>query len=355
MGPGPTDKLSCTVLNKTTMRLSWNAPVDNGGAEVSSYTIEKRETSHLAWTLVASDVNNTSYKVQNLFEGNEYIFRVAAVNKYGKGEIVECKPAKAKNLFDVASRPGIPEVSNIVDGSCTVTWTRPMSTGGVEIENYVLEKRDKDGSRWVRAQKKRISECRTRVSGLQMGRTYEFRVAAENAAGLSEYSDGSPYFTMVNPIYPPSAPSSVSITTSTNTSITLGWTEPNYDGGSEILGYQVEYAELVENEEDEEWKQITIRNLDGVYTIPGLSELKEYKIKVASFNRQAMSEAKSAGDPYKPHVIYVEPAVEVDCSLKQFLKVKAGMILRICGKLSGNPMPTVSWKKDNMPLPDRAF
>ena len=160
---------------------------------------------------------------------------------------------------------------------------------------------------------------------------------------------------MTNPIYAPSAPPVVSVTNSTNTSITLDWVKPNYDGGSDIIGYNVEYCEVQDNEEEEEWIQIILRTTDSEYTIPGLSEHKEYKLKVAAYNKQAVSEGKLVDEPYKPHVLYVEPTVEVDCSLKQNLKVKAGMTLRICGRLAGNPMPTVSWKKNNMPLPERAF
>ena len=121
------------------------------------------------------------------------------------------------------------------------------------------------------------------------------------------------------------------------------------------MGYNVEYAEVVANEEEEEFKMITVRNLDGVYTIPGLSELQTYKVRVSAFNKAAVSEPKYIDEPYKPHIIFVEPDVEVDCSLKQSLKVKAGMVMRICAKLSGNPFPTTSWKKNDMPLPDRAF
>jgi len=353
--PGPCDKLTVKVMNKTTMRLSWDQPTDNGGADVSSYTIEKRETSHLAWTLVGSDITSTSYKCANLFEGNEYIFRVAGVNKYGKGEIIESKAAKAKNPYDPASKPGSPEASNVVDGSLTLTWTRPVETGGAEIENYVVEKRDKDGMRWVRAVKKRVSECRTRIAGLAMDRTFEFRVIAENAAGQSEPSDPSSYVHMVNPIYPPSGPTNIRVETSTNTSVTLGWNKPNFDGGSDIIGYAVEYAVEPAEGVEAEYQKIIIRNTNLHYTIPGLSELNHYLFRVIAFNNTVESEAVALFDPYKPQIIMIAPEIDLDCSIKQALKVKAGVPLRINGKVSGNPAPSVSWKKDNMPLPDRVF
>ena len=41
--------------------------------------------------------------------------------------------------------------------------------------------------------------------------------------------------------------------------------------------------------------------------------------------------------------------------MKQSLKVRAGFTMRICGKVTGNPMPTIQWKKDNMPLPDKVY
>ena len=97
--------------------------------------------------------------------------------------------------------------------------------------------------------------------------------------------------------------------------------KPNYDGGSDIIGYNVEYCEVQDNEEEEEWIQITLRTTDSEYTIPGLSEYKDHRLRVAAFNKQTASEYKLVDEPYRPHIINIEPSVEVDCSLKQNLKV----------------------------------
>lgn len=54
--------------------------------KLSITSLRKRETSRLAWTTVASEVQLTKLKVTKLLKGNEYIFRVMHVNKYGVGE-----------------------------------------------------------------------------------------------------------------------------------------------------------------------------------------------------------------------------------------------------------------------------
>lgn len=55
----------------------------------------------------------------------------------------------------------------------------------------------------MRATKKNISECRFRVTGLAEGADMEFRVAAENAAGVGEPSESSSYARIEDPTYPP--------------------------------------------------------------------------------------------------------------------------------------------------------
>lgn len=59
-----------------------------------------------------------------------------------------------------ASAPGMPEVSNVTETTCTVVWSVPESNGGAEIEGYVLERKERKSTRWMKCSKKLIHDLR---------------------------------------------------------------------------------------------------------------------------------------------------------------------------------------------------
>uniref|UniRef100_A0A3Q2P7F9 Titin n=1 Tax=Fundulus heteroclitus TaxID=8078 RepID=A0A3Q2P7F9_FUNHE len=205
--PGPpAGPLEVSGLSAEKCTLSWGPPHEDGGAEVLHYIVEKCETSRVSWTLVCDDVMATTCKITKLLKGNEYLFRVRAVNKYGEGEILESEPIKAMDPFTIPSAPTDVEVTSATSESMTINWKRPASDGGSRISGYIIEKREKHGVRWVRVNKKPVYDLRVKASGLHQGCEYEFRVFAENAAGLSEPSSPSPLASAEDPTFLPSPP-----------------------------------------------------------------------------------------------------------------------------------------------------
>lgn len=78
------------------MTLWWDAPHNDGCARVSHYLIEKRETSRLAWALIEDNCEGLSYTATKLITGNEYQFRISAVNKFGVSRPLDSDPVVAQ-------------------------------------------------------------------------------------------------------------------------------------------------------------------------------------------------------------------------------------------------------------------
>ena len=90
-----------TEVSKDYVILAWDIPESDGGSPITSYTIEKCDASKGSWFSAGSSEKDTlTFKVKKLFEGTDYLFRVAAENKIGLGEFAALtKPVTAKLPF----------------------------------------------------------------------------------------------------------------------------------------------------------------------------------------------------------------------------------------------------------------
>lgn len=94
--PGKPQDLDADEVTKTSISLSWQPPKDDGGTDILSYLLEKRDQGRSSWTKVATlDAEETSYCVKDLTEGKEYFFRVSAKNEVGMSEPIEMDKAVA--------------------------------------------------------------------------------------------------------------------------------------------------------------------------------------------------------------------------------------------------------------------
>lgn len=92
------------------------------------------------------------------------------------------------------------EVHNPTSKSVTLTWKPPLFDGGSKIMGYIIEKLAKGKERWERCNDYLVPLLTYTVKGLEEGKEYQFRVRAENAAGISEPSRITPFVKAVDPI-----------------------------------------------------------------------------------------------------------------------------------------------------------
>lgn len=96
--PGPIQHLRVSDIRSDSAYLSWKDPEDNGGARITNFVVEKKDTASTQWVPVCSTSKKRSMMLKHLMEGTSYSFRVAAENQYGRSEYVETpKAIKAMN------------------------------------------------------------------------------------------------------------------------------------------------------------------------------------------------------------------------------------------------------------------
>lgn len=350
--PGPPDgQLKVKVLSAEKCNLYWNLPINDGGATITHYIIEKRETSRVTWTCLDSNIEAVSYKVTKLVPCKEYVFRVAAVNKFGVGEFLESEPFVAKNPFTTPSAPSSPTASAVTSDSVLLTWERPVSDGGSEIDGYIVEKIDKEGVRWTKCNKRRLNDLCFRCTGLTEGHYYQFRVLAENAAGMGTPSEPSEYIKVCEASYPPGPPTNLKVTDYSSSTVSLTWSRPFYDGGAPITGFLVE----MKGSTDEEWTTCTPNTgiEDTNYTVKTLRENTEYSFRVRAINAAGVGEPMDLPGSVLATEKVEAPEIELDSALRKIVNVRASSTLRLIVSIRGRPEPEVKWSKEGGTLSGR--
>ena len=168
----------------SSVTLSWEAPTDNGGGDITDYEIQYRvqnEGNPQTW-IVASDValSETSSLVPALTRGTRYEFQVAAVNAAGTGAfssiesvVVGPTPAAPPAVFAWKQ-----------SGQVHLLWDSVSMPADVSLEYYQVQYRRVGTDSW--ATLGTDEDIRATFPGLPSG-TYQFRVAAKANTGIGAY------------------------------------------------------------------------------------------------------------------------------------------------------------------------
>lgn len=93
---------------------------------------------------------------------------------------------------DIPSAPGKPVLVHSDDSdsdAVTLKWERPRTDGGSPLHGYYVQHRRTGSAQWVNSTPALILYPEVVLAGLEPGWRYQFRVAAENAVGTSDYSE----------------------------------------------------------------------------------------------------------------------------------------------------------------------
>ncbi|XP_072574477.1 myosin-binding protein C, cardiac-type [Paramormyrops kingsleyae] len=81
--PGPPENVKITDVWGFNVALEWKPPKDNGNCEITGYTVQKADKKTMEWYTVYDQYRRTNCVVSDLIMGNEYVFRIYAINMVG--------------------------------------------------------------------------------------------------------------------------------------------------------------------------------------------------------------------------------------------------------------------------------
>uniref|UniRef100_A0A671SPN1 Protein sidekick-1-like n=1 Tax=Sinocyclocheilus anshuiensis TaxID=1608454 RepID=A0A671SPN1_9TELE len=285
--PGPVGRLSFTEILDTSLRVSWEEPVDKNGiitGYLVSWEVQGKNQSRVARTLTNSTLD---YKVTGLTSLTTYTLEVAAMTEAGVGTLTSSTissgvppelPGPPSNLVisKISSRSATLKFRAGDDGKTTISkWIVEGQVGsiGEEEEWKVLYEKENDPEAQV-----------LEVPNLTPFTHYRFRMRQVNIMGPSPVSVPSRVIqTLQAP--PDKAPSSVTVRTASETSLWLRWVplpETEYNGNPESVGYRVRV--LRADLRGEASTRLVNDRLEREITLEGLEEWTEYQLQIQAFN-----------------------------------------------------------------------
>lgn len=176
--PGQVQSLSAGTPTGTTVPLTWQAPPS--GAAPFTYVVEYKTAAAATWTQYTSGLSDTSITVVPLGNSTTYQFRVKAVNAMGEGSYSAVVSATTQSPPSqvTALATGTPATTTV-----PLSWNAASGSAPITYRVEVKRASAADWTYWAQ-----VSGTSYTVQGLSDGTAYQFRVRAENNAGVGAYS-----------------------------------------------------------------------------------------------------------------------------------------------------------------------
>uniref|UniRef100_A0A3Q2ZHQ9 Titin n=1 Tax=Hippocampus comes TaxID=109280 RepID=A0A3Q2ZHQ9_HIPCM len=306
--------------------------------KVSLLELAPKDTD--SWSVCTSG-KATEALVSNLLKGEEYQFRVVAVNDKGRSDprqlahsvvakdlVIEPSVRPKTSCYSVqvghdlkievpvAGHPK-PTISWSKDGVLLKQTTRVNVTDSAHQTTLAI----KDATR-------------------EDGGMYSITVAND----LQSKEATVEVITLDKP-GPPSGPVKLE-DIMTRHSVKLRWAAPQYNGGSLITGYVVEKRDLPEGK----WMKASFANVtDLEFTVTGLKENSKYDFRVIARNAAgAVSKPSESSGSITAKDEVDPPKCETDAMYNQTLVINAGDTFSLEAKVDGKPIPTAQWFKGDV-------
>ncbi|XP_026531599.1 protein sidekick-2 [Notechis scutatus] len=322
--PGPPVGILFPEVRITSVRLIWQPPAAPNGI-ILAYQITYRlntTTANSANVEVLSP-SARQFTATNLRPESTYLFRITAQTRKGWGEAAEALVVTTEKR-DRPQPPSKPTVlqEDVKARNVLLSW-EPGSDGLSPVRYYTVQTRELPDGKWVlHSASVKHNTTSFIVNRLKPFTTYKFRVKATNDIGDSEYSEESESLTTLQAA-PDEAPTILSVTPHTTTSVLIRWQAPSEDKINGILlGFRIRYRELPYEgvrgfiarsvgSPNARWTELTptyaMQNLSEAsltqYELDNLNKHRRYEIRMSVYN------AVGEGPTSSPQEVFVGEAV----------------------------------------------
>uniref|UniRef100_A0A8C5JJ88 Myomesin 2 n=1 Tax=Junco hyemalis TaxID=40217 RepID=A0A8C5JJ88_JUNHY len=293
--PSAPGQVVATRNTKTSVVVQWDKPKHE--EDLYGYYIEYSVVGSNRWEPSNhKPIKYNRFVVHGLETGEQYVFRVKAVNALGLSE--NSQESEAVTVQAALTCPSYPHGITLLncDGhSMTLGWKAPRYSGGSPILGYYIDKREANHQNWHEVNSSLITRTIYTVKDLTEDAFYEFKVAAANLVGIGQPSDPSEHFKCKAWTMPEPGPAyDLMICEVRNTSLVLLWKAPVYEGKSPITGYLVDYKEV----DTEDWITANEKPTSKRYfKVTDLHEGHTYVFKVRAVNDAGVGKSSEISEP----------------------------------------------------------
>uniref|UniRef100_A0A8C2ZMI0 Titin n=1 Tax=Cyclopterus lumpus TaxID=8103 RepID=A0A8C2ZMI0_CYCLU len=311
--PSPPQNLVHQDQNKSSVQLSWETPLRNGGSMITGYVIERCEEGTDKW--LRCNLNTVPVDL--------------VLQKPGS-----CFTVKSPLHHASLSSPVGPsfDLSAFKDG-LEVIVPQPL-TIRVPITGYPTPV-----AKWTFGEKE-LTTADERVTLTTRSTFVELTVTPSVRPDKGSYT-----LTLENDVTAPKDFKVLEVTRG----IFLTWEPPKYDGGTGIRGYNVERCQRG----TDKWEPCGDMVPELKCQVTGLIEGQWYAYRVRALNRLGAGRPCKATDEIQavdPKGTRKPPEIQLDAKLLAGLTAKAGSKIELPAEVTGKPEPRVKWTKADLVL-----
>ncbi|CAH0684241.1 unnamed protein product [Chilo suppressalis] len=197
----PSQPLNFVVreITSRTVALQWAPPESDGGSPVTNYVVEYKTVKGKKWTKVVTVGGATrDYRVENIREKDDLVFRVSAENAVGVSLPALSQTVRLEKHANVPSPPTAPlEIRTVGNNIVMTSWGTPEWDGGAPLLGYNVAIRDVTKTMWMEVGTVDAHTLKFAVRDLSEDHTYMVRIYARNEIGLSEPLESDEPFKVV--------------------------------------------------------------------------------------------------------------------------------------------------------------